>query len=213
MVVALAFFMALFSRYRFRLLPIMLVVGMVGWTVMPEDLRVRYQTIWDRSIDEQANQNLDGRLEGFYGGLETWSNYPLSGAGPEQYGRVMGHGMRAHNLYGEVAGELGTFGILAFLFLLSCFGINHYNIWQNYKYLQEKKLEKEGRYCWWVSIGIMYAILMALMQGLGLHNAYWFYWFWFGGFQALTAMIMQEKVLDAMRGKLRPSLPEMPMRR
>ena len=49
---------------------------------------------------------------------------------------------------------------------------------------------------------------MVLVQGLSIHNALWFYWVWFGAFQALAAMIMQEKVTAAIQGKLVPSLPE-----
>ena len=219
MVIALGITLILFSRHRFKLLPIVLIAGMIGWTVMPDDLRNRYRTLWmddvaELSIDDvrRAEANIEGRTEGFWGGLELWGDYPLFGVGPGQFGTARGHGYRTHNLVGEVTGELGTFGVLTFLFLLACFGINHYNIWKNYKYLQEKNLEKEGRYCWWVSIGVMYAIFMALVQGFSLHNAFWFYWVWFGAFQALAATLMQEKVLDAMQGKLRPSLPEIPVK-
>jgi hypothetical protein len=47
---------------------------------------------------------------------------------------------------------------------------------------------------------------MVLLQGIGLHNAYRFPWVWFGAFQALAAMIMQEKVDAVIRGKLLPKI-------
>ena len=198
----------LFSRHRFKLLPLLLIAMPVSWWIMPESMQNRYRTIWDDSISQGATYTRNLRVSQFYAGIENWTNYPIFGSGPATHGRVSGGHYRAHNLAGEVASELGTVGIIAFLTMLLCFGINHYNIWKNYKYLQEKDLGKEGLYCWWLSMGVMYAIAMVLLQGLGLPTAYRFTWVWFGAFQALAAMIMQEKVNDALQGKLLPSLPK-----
>jgi len=208
MLVVLMVLPVLFSRHRFKLLVVMAIAAPVGWQSISEEMQNRYRTIWDRSVSREANANLEGRMEGFYGGLQNWENYPIFGAGPGQHGQALGNTFRAHNLAGELLGELGTFGVVAFLLMLSCFGINHYNIWKNYKYLREKNLGKEGLYCWWVSLAIVYAIVMLQIQGFGLHIAYWFHWIWFGAFQALAVMIMQEKVDAAIQGKLLPSLPD-----
>jgi hypothetical protein len=213
MMVAIMILPVLFSRHRFKLIPVMLIVGPAGWMVMPESLQDRYRTIWDPSVSEQANANMHGRTVGFYDGMNNWANYPLFGVGPGQHGTAIGGRFQAHNLPGQVAGETGTLGVMTFLFMLSCFGINHMSIWGNYKYLQEKNLGKEGLYCWRVSIAVMYAVVMILFQGIGLHNGYRFPWVWFGAFQALATMIMQEKVDAAIKGKLMPSLPEMPIKK
>jgi len=209
MLIALMVLSVLFSRHRFKLLPIMLVAGTVGWMCMTEEMQNRYRTIWDAEISEEANRNFEGRTDGFWGGLQNWESSPITGVGPGQHGPALGHGTRSHNLFGEVAGELGTFGIVTFLFMMLCFGINHYNIWRNYKFLQTRNLGKEGLYCWRVSIAVIYAVIMLQFQGLSLHTAYWFYWLWFGAFQALAAIIIQEKVNAAIQGKLLPSLPDM----
>ena len=214
MLIALAISLVLFSRHRFKLLPIMLVVGMGGWAILPEAHQNRYRTIWSEDVEEMAighvraaEGNMEWRIAGFWRGLDLWLHYPVLGVGPGQFATARGTLQSPHNLYGQVASELGSAGILAFLFMLSCFGINHYNIWKNYKYLQEKNLANEGRYCWWVSIGAMYALIALLAQGLSISSAYLFYWIWFGAFQALAAIIIQEKVLDAKQGKLVPSQP------
>ena len=210
---ALMFFLIVFSRHRFKLLPILLIAGMIGWTVMPETHRNRYRTIWSEDIEGFTTQEIrtatgtkQARIDGLWRGLETWKDHPIFGTGPGQYAIARVETHNPHNLYGQIAAELGTVGIVAFVFMLSCFGINHYSIWKNYKYLQEKALAKEGRYCWWVSIGVMYALLLVLVGGLSLDFAYLFYWIWFGTFHALAAMIMQEKVYAALTGKLLPSL-------
>ena len=207
MVISLAVLPVLFSRYRFRVIPFVFLAAPIGWLSMSEEMQTRYMTIVDSSISQEANENMAGRTEGFWGGLENWQNNPIFGVGPSCHGLPLGTPFRSHNLIGEVVGETGTLGALAFLFLLSCFGINHYNIWKNYKYLKEKNLGKEGLYCWRVSLAVVYGVVMLQFQGLGLHNALHFTWIWFGAFQALAAEIMQEKVNEAKQGKLSPSLP------
>ena len=207
MVVSLAILPVLFSRHRLKLIPIVLIVAPIGWMVMPETLQDRYRTIWDPTINEQANVNMRGRTVGFYDGIDNWMNNPLFGVGPAQHGAARGGSFQAHNLPGQVAGETGTLGVMAFLMMLACFGINHLNNWKNYKFLKEKNLGMEGLYCWRVSIAVMYAVMMVLFQGLGLHNAYRFPLVWFGAFQALSTMMLQEKVDAAIKGQLLPKLP------
>ena len=197
----------LFSRYRFRILPVILLLVLpLGWFLVPVQYYSRLMST-SLVLTDQVDLSAMGRIDGFYGGLEVWQRYPIIGCGPGSYTRASGSSLDPHNLPGQLAAELGTVGIIAFLCLLSCFGINHYNIWKNYKYLQEKKLGNEGLYCWRVSIAVMYGVAMVLFQGISLHNTYIFFWIWFAAFQALAAMFMQEKVTAAIQGKLLPSLP------
>ncbi|MDR3182444.1 MAG: O-antigen ligase family protein [Planctomycetaceae bacterium] len=199
MVVALGVLPVIFSKYRMRLIPVILVLGPVGWFSMPDSMRDRYRTIWDSSINEAANKNKQGRLDGLYDGMKNWANSPLYGVGMGMHGPALGQKFQAHNLPGQVAGETGTLGILGFLAMLTCFGINHWNILQNNKRLKELGREKEGTYCYRVSVGIIWAVVMSLLQGLSLHNGYRFYWLWFGAFQSVAVMLMAEKVIEAQR--------------
>jgi len=198
--VALAILPIVFSRYRFRILPVILLVLPLGWFFMPEQYQDRIRTIWDPTIRRDAVESTEGRTRGFQHGVERWMEYPIFGTG------LGASGSFAHNLPGQLLGDTGTLGVIAFLFLLSCCGINHYNIWKNYKYLQEKDLGKEGLFCWRVSIAVMYGVAMLLCQGLSLHNADAFHWVWFAAFQALAVTFMQEKVTAAMQGKLLPNM-------
>ncbi|MDR3234591.1 MAG: O-antigen ligase family protein [Planctomycetaceae bacterium] len=204
MVVALGVLPVIFSKYRMRLIPVILVLGPAGWFSMPESMQNRYRTIWDSSISEQANANARGRTKGFYDGMKNWANSPLYGVGVGMHGPALGQRFQAHNLEGQIAGETGTLGILAFLSILACFGINHWNVLQNYKRLQEWGRGKEGLYCYRVSTGVVWAVVMSLVQGLSLHNGYRFYWLWFGAFQSVAAMLIQEKVNAARHLKAPP---------
>jgi O-antigen ligase len=212
MLATLAVLPVLFSQHRFKWIPILVVALPVGWTVIPEDMKNRYRTIWDPSVERYegmkgAGASMEGRFRGFDAAMGNWSKHPILGAGPGGHMAAAGTNLAAHNLPGNLAGELGTLGIVTFLFLLSCFGINHYNNWRNFKYLQEKNLGKEGLYCWRVSIATMYALTMLMMQGLGLNTAYFYLWVWVGAFQALATIILQEKVDAVIKEEPSPSSP------
>jgi len=201
----------LLSRYRFRIFPVLFLVLPLGWLLMPEGMQNRYRTLWDSTIDHTANLTAEARVNAFSTGLENWLNHPIVGVGPGAHGRPSGSGYEAHNLYAQVIGELGTVGIVSFLFILVCFGINHYHIWKNYKYLQEKKLDKERLYCWRVSIAVMYGVLVMLIGGFGMHHAFTYFWLWLAAFQILAAVLMQDTVTAVKQGKLLPSLLSMPV--
>jgi len=213
MLVAPAICATLFSRYRFRILPLLLLISLGGWFALPENMQNRYRSIWDPTVDQAATRSAEARISGFDVGMEDWAAHPVLGTGVvsgptpglRDSERLVGVGV--HSLYAQVPADLGTVGIATFLFLLSCFGINHYSLWRNFKYLQEKNLGNEGLYCWRVSLASIYGAVMMLIMGFGEANAYYSYWIWFAAFQALAAMLMQEKVHAAMQGKLLPSLP------
>ena len=217
MLIALVILPVLFSRYRFRILLLLLLALPVGWFALPEDMQNRYRTLWDPTVNQTANVTREARVMGFRHGMENWMTHPIFGTGAGGGPRApLADGSisflayfqgGAHNLAGQVAGEMGTLGITTFLFMLFCFGINHYKIWKNYQYLQGKNLGKEGLYTFRVSIAVMFGVLMLLLMGLGENSALRTEWIWFGAFQILAVRIMQEKVTAAMQGKLLPSLP------
>ena len=213
MFVTLAIVPIIFSQYRFRVLPVVFLMLPAGWFFMPEQYHDRFRTIWDPTIRSDATASRDSRLSHLFEAMDVWADNPVFGTGPGSSQFVTSHGVAFHNLPGQVVSEMGTVGIITFLLLLSCFGINHYNIWRNYKYLQEKKLDKEGLYCWRVSLAVLCGVAMLLLQGGGLANAQHYLWIWFGAFQALATILLQEKVTAIMQGKLLPSLPGIPARK
>jgi hypothetical protein len=190
----LLFSSAIISKHRLKLVPIMVLLSFVLWLTLTDNLRDRYRTIVDSSINESANQSAQGRLHGFYKGLENWEKSPIWGVGPECHGYATGEGFLSHCLYGQIPGELGTLGIVTMSFLVLCFFLNHFQIVQNYNYLQRKGFGKDGLFCLRLSTAIVSAISLLLVFGLGGHNGYRFHWIWFAAFQALAASCLSEKV-------------------
>jgi hypothetical protein len=190
----LLFSSAVVSRHRLKLVPIMLFLGVVIWLTLTDNLRDRYRTIFDSSINESANQSAQGRLHGFYMGWQNWEKSPIWGVGPDCHGLATGEGFLSHCLYGQIPGELGTLGIMAMTALIFCFFLNHFQIIQNYNYLQRRGKGKEGLFCLRLSTAIISAILLLLLFGAGGHSGYRFHWIWFAAFQALALFCINEKV-------------------
>jgi hypothetical protein len=190
----LLFSSALVSKHRLKLIPIIVLLSFVIWLTLTDNLRDRYRTIFDSSINESANESAQGRLHGLYKGWENWESSPIWGVGPDCHGYATGEGFLSHCLYGQIPGELGTLGVIAIVFLIFCFFLNHLQILQNSKYLRQKGFSKEGLFCSRLSTAIVYSILLLLLFGAGGHNGYRFHWVWFAAFQALAASCLDEKV-------------------
>jgi hypothetical protein len=182
------------SKHRMKLIPVMLLVGVVIWFSLSENLQDRYRSIFDPTVNESANESARGRIEGFLDGIQNWKNSPIWGVGPDCHGIAVGHGFLSHFLYGQIPGELGTLGVLAFLSLLMCFVINHLQIRQHYLELKRKGYEKDGVYCYRVSQTIMASVVLLLFFGLSGHNGYRSNWIWYPAFQAVTLDILNRKV-------------------
>ncbi|WP_029897871.1 O-antigen ligase family protein [Desulfohalovibrio reitneri] len=92
---------------------------LVGWQFVPEMQQRRFMSIFNPEVGpaaEWAEQSAEGRLQGLLHGLELFTQHPVSGVGPNNTRRTWygGDGPQAHNLVGQVIGELGGVGFVAF---------------------------------------------------------------------------------------------------
>lgn len=98
------------------------LVLLVSWDFMPEDLQYRFlSTFSDEYALKGHTAEASGRAAGFTHGLELFQRYPVLGVGPDNFrftwpGLVKG--FNAHNVFGQILGELGAFGVISFGLLL-----------------------------------------------------------------------------------------------
>jgi O-antigen ligase len=126
MVTFLVFLVLLFLGTSRKLLGIVLVGALLvaSWSFMPDDLKDRFLSTFDAQYAESYNgaeASAKSRAAGFLHGLELFRQNPALGIGPHNFpltwpGGVAG--MNAHNLYGQLLGELGTVGLVTFGLLL-----------------------------------------------------------------------------------------------
>jgi hypothetical protein len=194
--------MILLSKHRLTLFPLAMLGSPFLWVLLPENLKNRYRTIWDSSINESANQSAQGRLEGFWDGLANWQSSPIWGVGPDCHGIASGSGLLSHFLYSQIPGELGTIGVIAFLMLLFSYWANHLEILHCCEYIKRKGHGKECEYCYAVSIATLGSVGLMLFLGLSGHNGYRFTWIWVAAFQAIALSIIKTKMTDLQQQEL-----------
>src|SRR5262249_32728438 len=98
----------LLARSRAQLFAVFAAAGLVAIVLMPGYLQDRFLTLIDPSYGpHNAQESAEGRLTGFFDGLELWNRNLLAGVGPGAFALATGRGFNSHNVYGQVTGELG----------------------------------------------------------------------------------------------------------
>jgi O-antigen ligase len=183
------------SRYRMRMVLLMPFAVLVLMAVLPDYLHDRFMTLVDPSRGpKNAQGSAEGRFEGFLAGMSLWASNPATGVGPAGFALASGKGFQAHNVYGQVAGELGTLGIAAFVMLLLAFYRNGREAW--------RRAPQDGRQVDFpleVSRAVTLVVLLLLLTGWAGHNLYRYNWEWLAAFQAIALHCLRQRV-----GAVRP---------
>jgi O-antigen ligase len=170
------------TRKRGALIVVLALAIPIGWSLLPDELHTRFLTLIDPSVGPaNAQRSAEGRTKGIEDGLRLWSRSPVTGFGPNSFGKAAGHGFQAHNLYGQTLGELGLLGAVALLAMLLAFALN------------AAEMRRLARTHGWtdtfpvhLSRAVSLSVLLMLVMGFGSHNLYRYTWMWFGAFQGIA---------------------------
>jgi O-antigen ligase len=191
------------ARSRTTLLFIIGGVAVLAIVLMPVYLQERFLTLIDPSYGPRnAQESVEGRFSGFVSGLELWSENPIAGTGPGSFALATGSGFNAHNVYGQVTGEMGTIGVVVFLGVLLCFLANWLEIRALYRRAQWPRdfLYQTSR-----SVGV--CVLLLLFVGWAGHNLYRYNWLWLAAFQTIALHCIRRRAALVQRVPRRtPSL-------
>src|SRR5208283_5293104 len=157
------------SPWRARLIPLALAASPLLWFALPEELQNRFLTIVNPEAGP-ANAQVSGqqRIEGLLIGLELWQQNPLTGIGPGAWRVATGRPIESHNLYGQLMGEMGTFGILTFGSILLAFALNLWRIRSVYR----RHPEWGSDFLSDLSAAVGLAIFLLLFEGNFGHNLF-----------------------------------------
>jgi O-antigen ligase len=171
------------SRHRLAFAAAVAVMTPFLWMALPPELQNRFETIIHPEVGPaNAQVSAEGRLEGLRLGSELWSQYPLTGCGPGAWKVASGSKLEAHNLYGQVIGEMGTVGVFALSFVVLMFG---WNYWQIRRAVRQRPVEGID-YLRHLADCLGIASLLLLLNGAFSHNLLRFTWLWYGGFYIIT---------------------------
>ena len=193
---------AVISKHRLKIIPLLFVAAPLLWFSLPENLQQRYLTLFGLAERQLGDAGIEGRMNGFWMGLVNFQSSPIWGIGLECHRYGAGQGFSAHQLYGQLLGETGLIGVIAFLMLLSAVFINHWEAMQAYQTLNRIGKGKDAVYCYRVSSATIAGYMMLLFFGLAAHNLPRYTWVWYAGFQGIALAILKDKVTKVRHARM-----------
>lgn len=170
--------------------------------LIPESQQSRYLTLVGvRTPQTRASDESDYRYWGFQWGLDLCAQRPLFGHGPGTTRLAHPSGRPGHNTYGEVLGELGILGTVAF-------GVVLFGVGQNFleaRCIVRSAAMMDDLLPWHTVAAASAAFLLTAFMAWGLHYLYYYVWLWFGAFQTLGLQCLKD---DAESGSLEDSILE-----
>ncbi|MBX3398059.1 MAG: O-antigen ligase family protein [Gemmataceae bacterium] len=160
----------------------------VAFLALPESLQNRFETIVNPEAGpESARESGEGRIEGFFKGLELWSSSPLTGVGPGAWRPATKSKIESHNLYGQLVGETGLVGLGAFVLLLGSYVANLRRV------RQYRDPEYPGDFLTQLGSAIGTSVVLLLVMGMFGHNLFRFTWLWYGGFLIIAVHCLRQR--------------------
>jgi len=179
------------TKYRFRALAAFVLVAPLAFVALPDELQTRFETIVNPEVGpKNAKESGEGRLYGFFMGLELWEANPLTGIGPGSWRPATGSKTESHNLVGQLLGETGSLGGAAFLFLIGCFWMNL----RANKRARPYSNDPRSDFLFQLSTAIGVSVFLMLFLGTFGHNLFRFTWLWYGGFLIIARHCIAERV-------------------
>ncbi len=169
------------------LLILTLVLGSL-WLVTPSQQKDRLRTLWDPQAGPQnARASAEGRWQGFLAACQMLRDEPLTGIGVGNFvayrvAFIDGVPLVAHNLPGQILGEMGWLGGITFALMV-------YVLWRNAS-RSRRICRREDRpssdvLCE-LALACQISVLLLFVFGASLHNGLRYNWVWIAAFCTLT---------------------------
>ena len=175
-------------RRKWSLLVGTVLIAPIAFMMLPESMQTRFETIIDPEVGPaNAQESGQGRIDGFLIGMKLWGNNPISGVGPGAWRPATGSTIESHNLYGQLAGELGTLGVCAFTLMLFGFWFN----WRRVRQFREETEPNDFLIQLANAVGI--GVVLLLFMGNFGHNLFRYSWLWYGGFLIIARFCIEQR--------------------
>ena len=182
------------SRWRYTFAALGIASAPVMWSLLPHSLQNRFETIINPDAGPlSAKVSAQDRLLGLRLGAELFERYPLTGCGPGVWIPATKSKIQSHNLYGQVIGELGLIGTLAFASVVLFFWLNVRRIKRLYR--EHPEWGQDLLYHFAQSMGA--ALLLLLIFGNVAHNLFRYHWLWYGAFLIVIRHLVERRVYEA----------------
>ena len=181
----------LMTKYRWRLVLLLLMAAPLAWASLPQDLQNRYLTLLDptrRSCQRTSLRRVARTILPDSGGhLEGAS--PSSASGQGAFPSKAEHEWMRTRYTVRFISELGTVGAIALIVIIGCYLANYLEAHRLYRSIPTPH---DATFCYRLSLATAIALAQLLFFGLGGHNLYRFTWMWYGAFAALALKFLRE---------------------
>ncbi len=189
------------SRHRMLSIVAVFFTILVFAAVMPEQYVERFASIarYNELDDETgASESAQGRIKGLKVGLEILYHRPLTGVGIGCF-TVYNHDhhgswLQPHNLVGQLAGEVGFIGILAFIYFI-------YKLTSNITFIRRmlKRHGLEDHFNYHIATAAKISLILLFFLGMFAHNLYRFNWYLIASFVAIMTRLTEQQLNIRMK--------------
>jgi hypothetical protein len=179
---------------RWRLCVLGLICAPILWAGIPDSLQNRFETIVDPDAGPaNAQESAMGRIEGFKNGVALLEKYPLTGSGPGAWKQGTGTSFESHNLYGQVMGEMGLVGCVAFAVMIGNLAVTIVRIllWA------QQQADQSATFLRALAKSLALALGLMLVEGNFSHNLFRYNWLWYGAFLVAMDQIVKNRWTEA----------------
>jgi hypothetical protein len=185
--------MVMMTRRRWLMIPALFAAAPMAFVALPESLQTRFETIINPDAGPaNAKTSGEGRIEGLIKGFELWGQFPLTGAGPGAWRPATKSTIESHSLPGQLVGETGAIGLIAFVAMLGAFAWNLYRI----RVLTKQNPQWENDFTVLTAKAVGIGVLLLLFMGLFGHNLFRYSWLWYGGFLVVARSCLERREWD-----------------
>ncbi len=193
--IIMLFLIAVTSKHKAVALIVGIVLVIGAAAVMPQQYVDRFSSIASYNDLEDgtgAAESAQGRIKGLMVGLEILLSRPATGVGIGCFGvynhEHHGTWLQPHNMVGQLAGELGLLGLIAFGYFI-------YKLTSNIKFVRSllRKDNRQQDFNFQMATAAGVAVALLFFLGLFAHNLYRFNWYLIASFVAIMVRLVENR--------------------
>ena len=183
-----------------------LIMFVIGFSMAPTEMQNRIRTLWDPTVEAQedmggAGKAAAGRWEGWVAGVAIFKKFPLTGVGIGNFADyrveyIDYERLNAHNLPGELLGELGIVGTTAFAFYFLAYVLTLRKLQRQGQEFEQLTGDPLYRI---LSIGFVDGMLLLGFAGLSGHTLQQYQWYFYPSFAVSALYFVNQEIANAKR--------------
>jgi O-antigen ligase len=197
----------LLNRKNIKFIPVLMVLGVVLWGIIPQQDKERYADIFAVASGKQEDESYIAHRQAREAGYAMIKDYPITGVGAGQFPIAAGTKYwptqeklweNPHNLYVQIPAELGIIGVVAWVSFMVTFvktGTKLKRLFAQPEYASlPKPLKNFPRAC-------MFALAALFIGGMFGHTLYRHTWYLLAGMIAALEIVAAKEFCEPAPAK------------